>query len=80
MRFVSYASLSLVDIVPPAPSEAGVKARYINIDLKDYGQVLSCFTDVDSGWKGVDAIIHLSAIPAPARAVSRTTYIPLTSA
>ena len=68
-----------VDIVPPAASEAGVKARYIAVDLKDYGQVVSCMTDVDSGWKGVEAIIHLSAIPAPGRAVSRDTLFAVMS-
>lgn len=39
--------------------------------MSDYGQVLGGLSDVDSGWKGVDAVIHLAAIPAPAKAVSR---------
>ncbi|RSH93306.1 hypothetical protein EHS25_007660 [Saitozyma podzolica] len=63
-----------VDVVPPAPSEASVKARYIYTDLKDYGSVLGLLTDVDSGWRGVDAIIHLAAIPAPARAPNHVVF------
>ncbi len=59
----------LVDIIPPAASEAGIDARYIHADLTDYGQVLGLLTDVDSGFRGVDGIIHLAAIPAPGKAV-----------
>ena len=61
---------TVVDVVPPAPSEAAVDARYFYADLKDYGQVVSLLADVDSSHRGVDAIIHLAALPAPAKAVS----------
>jgi nucleoside-diphosphate-sugar epimerase len=56
-------------MVPPAASEADVKARYIHVDITDYGQVIGGLSDVDSGWKGVDAVIHLAAIPSPNKAV-----------
>jgi nucleoside-diphosphate-sugar epimerase len=59
-----------VDTVPPAASEIEIKARYIRVDLTDYGQVIGGLSDVDSGWKGVDAVIHLAAIPSPNKAVS----------
>lgn len=39
-------------------------------DLKDYGTVLGLLSEVDSVYKGIDAVIHIAAIPAPARAVS----------
>ncbi len=65
----------VVDVVAPAPSEAAVNARYIYADLKDYGQVLGLLTDVDSGYRGIDAIIHLAAIPAPGKAVSHLLSI-----
>jgi len=62
-----------LDLAPPAPSEAGF-ARFILADLKDYGQVLSILTDLDSGMHGVDAVIHLAAIPAPARAANHVVF------
>ena len=58
------------DVAPPLASEAGVDATYFYADLKDYGQVISLLLDVDSSHRGVDAVIHLAAIPAPAKAVS----------
>lgn len=61
----------LVDIVPPAPSEADVKAHYYRVDLTDYGQVVASFTEHDSLYKGMDAVIHLAAIPSPGHAVSQ---------
>lgn len=61
-----------MDVTPPAASEAKINSKYLYVDLKDYGQVLSILMDVDSGYRGIDAIIHLAAIPAPARSVSRS--------
>ncbi|ORY34743.1 hypothetical protein BCR39DRAFT_514314 [Naematelia encephala] len=63
-----------LDMIPPAPSEVDVKARFILVDLRDYGQVVSTIMDVDSGYKGVDAIIHLAAIPAPAKAPNHVVF------
>lgn len=63
-----------VDVVPPAPSEASVDARYFYADLKDYGQVIGLLTDVDSSHRGVDAIIHLAALPAPAKAANHLIF------
>ena len=60
----------VVDIVPPAASEADVKAHYYRVDLTDYGQVVASFTEHDSLYKGMDAVIHLAAIPSPGHAVS----------
>jgi nucleoside-diphosphate-sugar epimerase len=59
-----------VDVVPPAPSEEEVRARFIQADLKDYGQVLALLGEVDDSYRGIDAVIHLAAIPAPSKAVS----------
>ena len=60
-----------MDIAPPAASETSGGANFIMADLKDYGQVIGVLTDVDDRYRGIDAIIHLAAIPAPAKAVSR---------
>ena len=72
--------LTPVDAVPPAPSEAAVKAKFLQGDLKDYGQVIGLLGEVDSGYRGIDAVIHLAAIAAPARTVRRARCnLPVTS-
>ena len=62
-------NLRPVDVVAPASSEADVKAKYMYGDLKDYGQVVGLLSEVDSVYRGIDAVIHIAAIPAPARSV-----------
>ncbi|MGD8194554.1 NAD-dependent epimerase/dehydratase family protein [Herbiconiux sp. P18] len=41
------------------------RAVFVQVDLTDYGQVLQCFTSVDDRYDGVDAVVHLAAVPAP---------------
>ncbi|CAD6589878.1 MAG: hypothetical protein TREMPRED_005550 [Tremellales sp. Tagirdzhanova-0007] len=64
----------IADVAPPLASEAGVDATYFYADLKDYGQVISLLLDVDSSHRGVDAVIHLAAIPAPAKAANHAIF------
>jgi len=58
------------------PSPDGL-APFLQIDLADYGQVVSALTGVDDRYDRLDAVVHLAAIPAPAcgrtRRSSRTT-------
>jgi nucleoside-diphosphate-sugar epimerase len=63
-----------VDQVPPVASEADVAAKFVRTDLTDYGQVVAQFTEQDSLFKGIDAVIHLAAIPSPEQAVRLTVY------
>ncbi len=37
----------------------------VRVDLTDYGQVVDAFAGVDEHHTGLDAIVHLAAIPAP---------------
>ena len=39
-------------------------AGFLRIDLTDYGQVVDAFSGVDDKYDGVDAVVHLAAIPA----------------
>jgi nucleoside-diphosphate-sugar epimerase len=39
-------------------------AGFLRIDLTDYGQVVDAFPGVDDKYDGVDAVVHLAAIPA----------------
>ncbi|MFP3581186.1 NAD(P)-dependent oxidoreductase [Arthrobacter sp. SIMBA_036] len=38
---------------------------YVNVDLRNYGQVLDVILGLDDRHNGIDAIVHLAAIPAP---------------
>ena len=38
---------------------------FVQVDLTDYGQVIDALTGVNERHDGVDALVHLAAIPAP---------------
>jgi UDP-glucose 4-epimerase len=40
-------------------------AGFVQVDLTDYGQVVDAFTAVGDRHDGIDAVVHLGAIPAP---------------
>ena len=40
-------------------------ADFVQVDLTDYGQVVDAFTAVGDRHAGIDAVVHLGAIPAP---------------
>jgi nucleoside-diphosphate-sugar epimerase len=44
-------------------------------DLTDFGQTYEAFTEIDAGHKGVDAVIHLAAIPGPSHAPNARTFV-----
>ena len=52
-----------VDTVPPA-SEL---CPFVQADLTDFGQALEVLSEVDDRLAGVDALVHLAAIPAPGK-------------
>jgi nucleoside-diphosphate-sugar epimerase len=53
-----------VDRVKPSDPEAAA-VPFSLIDMTDYGQVLQALMRVDERVDGVDAVVHLAAIPAP---------------
>lgn len=40
-------------------------AGFVEVDLTDYGQVVDALTAVNDQHDGVDALVHLAAVPAP---------------
>jgi nucleoside-diphosphate-sugar epimerase len=60
-----------LDRVPDPGSPAAAAVR---VDLADHGQVLEALTGVDGRHDGVDAVVHLAAIPAPGLATNATTF------
>ncbi|MDI2036931.1 NAD-dependent epimerase/dehydratase family protein [Paenarthrobacter nitroguajacolicus] len=54
---------------------AGTRGRgYVNVDLRNYGQVLDVILGLDDQHSGLDAIVHLAAIPAPGLAPDAATF------
>ena len=59
-----------VDIRPGADP----RARFLRIDLTDYGQVVEALTGIDERYDAVDAVVHLAAIPAPGLTANAATF------
>ncbi|MGI3780533.1 MAG: NAD-dependent epimerase/dehydratase family protein, partial [Janthinobacterium lividum] len=55
----------------PAPTSA---ARFLRVDLTDYGQVVEALTGIDDAYDAVDAVVHLAAIPAPGLTANAATF------
>jgi nucleoside-diphosphate-sugar epimerase len=59
-----------VDTTPP-PNRA---IPFVRIDLTDFGQTLEALTGVDDRHSGVDAVVHLAALPAPGLRSNSATF------
>ena len=49
-------------------------AAFVRVDLTDTGQVLEALTGVDDVHDGLDAVVHLAAIPAPGLTTNGATF------
>ncbi|MGN6404263.1 NAD-dependent epimerase/dehydratase family protein [Sinomonas sp.] len=47
---------------------------FIQTDLTDFGQVIDALGGVDDRYDGIDAVVHLGAIPAPGLAPDAATF------
>ena len=47
---------------------------FVRVELADHGQVVEALTAVDGRHDGVDAVVHLAAIPAPGLATNAATF------
>jgi nucleoside-diphosphate-sugar epimerase len=52
----------------------GERGSFTQVDLTDFGQVVDAIAGVDDRHAGVDAIVHLAAIPAPGLASDVATF------
>ena len=60
-----------LDRVPDPASPAEVAVR---VELTDHGQVAEALTAVDDRHTGVDAVVHLAAVPAPGLVTNAVTF------
>jgi nucleoside-diphosphate-sugar epimerase len=60
-----------LDRVPDPASRA---AAFVRVDLTDFGQVTEALTHVDDVHDGIDAVVHLAAIPAPGLTTNAATF------
>jgi nucleoside-diphosphate-sugar epimerase len=44
--------------------------RVVEVDLTNMGQVLEAMMEIDMAYKGVDAVVHLAAMPSPGQSAS----------
>ncbi|WP_026922620.1 NAD-dependent epimerase/dehydratase family protein [Glycomyces arizonensis] len=49
-------------------------APFTKVDLTDYGQAVEALTRIDDRYDGVDALVHLAAIPAPGLQANAATF------
>lgn len=64
---------------PPGTSEDGKSGlggayRLVEIDLEDMGAVLETFVSTDMAYNGIDAVVHLAAIPSPGQTNSSRQF------
>ncbi|MEX1134895.1 MAG: NAD(P)-dependent oxidoreductase [Acidimicrobiia bacterium] len=59
-----------IDAAPPREP----KCPFTRVDLTDHGQTLEALMAVDDRYSGVDAVVHLAAIPAPGITSNSATF------
>jgi nucleoside-diphosphate-sugar epimerase len=59
-----------VDLVPASVE----RTQFVRVDLTDYGQTVEVLSAIDSRYRGVDAVVHLAAIPGPGAAPNATIF------
>ncbi len=59
-----------VDRTPPAES----RCPFVSVDLADFGQTIEALSAIDDRIHGVDAVVHLAAIPAPGLYPNAVTF------
>jgi nucleoside-diphosphate-sugar epimerase len=60
-----------LDQTPP-PQDQG--CPFVRIDLRDFGQAVEGLTGIQDRHDGVDAVVHLAAIPAPGLTANAATF------
>ena len=62
----------VVNLDVAAPKQE--RCPFTQIDLTDFGQTIEAFSEIDARYRGVDAIVHLAAIPGPGMRSNAITF------
>jgi UDP-glucose 4-epimerase len=60
-----------VDRAPPGRDQ---NCPFVRVDLTDFGQAVEALSGVDDRYSGVDAVVHLAALPAPGLTTNAATF------
>src|SRR4051812_36844701 len=66
-----YDVVNLDRLAPPE----GAPGSYTRVDFTDYGQTVEALRGTDARYAGVDALVHLAAIPGPGIAPNAATFV-----
>lgn len=73
-----YEVINLDRVRPKGASEDGKSGtpayRIVEIDLENYGEVIDALNEIDMGYKGVEAVVHLAAIPSPGQVAASKQF------
>lgn len=58
----------------PEPGRDGGSVGFVRTDLGDFGQVVAALSGVDEKHSGLDAVVHLAAVPAPGLTTNQATF------
>jgi nucleoside-diphosphate-sugar epimerase len=59
-----------VDTMRPAKE----RSRFTLVDLTDFGQTMEALSEIDDLYRGIDAVVHLAAIPGPTQYPNAVTF------
>lgn len=63
----------ILDQSPP-PVQPRPRCAFTRVDLTDYGQTVDALTAIDDRHRGLDAVVHLAAVPGPGMATNAATF------
>ncbi|MDQ1731194.1 MAG: hypothetical protein QOK10_1353 [Pseudonocardiales bacterium] len=59
---------------PEGPYPPHPRSTFVRVDFTDYGQAVEALSAIDDRYSGVDALVHLAALPAPGLAPNAATF------
>ena len=59
---------------PASGGDGGGSQSFVRVDLGDYGQVVGALSGIDERHQGLDAVVHLAAVPAPGLTTNQATF------
>ena len=58
----------------PPPAQLRAHSAFTRVSLTDFGQTVEALTGIDDRHRGLDAVVHLAAVPGPGMATNAATF------